>query len=51
MLPPGSAAFGRSAPQAALSDEVDSRLRSMEERLSRLEELLEKLVESDTANK
>jgi hypothetical protein len=51
MLPPGSAAFGRSAPQAALPDEVDGRLRSMEERLSRLEELLEKLVESDTAKK
>lgn len=43
-------AYAGAAPQA-LSSDVDNRLRSMEERLSRLEELLEKLVESDAAKK
>jgi hypothetical protein len=35
----------------AMPSEVDDRLRSMEERLTRLEALLEKLVESDAAKK
>ena len=43
-------AYAGAAPQA-LSSDVDNRLRSMEERLSRLEELLQKLVESDAAKK
>ena len=50
VLPPNSSVFGTSGP-APLSSEVDERLRSMEERLSRLETLLEKLVESDAAGK
>jgi hypothetical protein len=50
VLPSNSSAFGRTAPPA-LPDEVDGRLRSMEERLSRLEELLQKLVESDADKK
>jgi len=47
VLPPN---YGSLAPQA-LPGEVDQRLRSMEERLSRLEDLLKKLVESDAADK
>ena len=47
VLPPG---YGTPAPPA-MSGEVDQRLRSMEERLSRLEDLLKKLVESDAADK
>lgn len=43
-------AYAGAAP-AALSSDIDDRLRSMEERLSRLEELLKKLVESDAAKK
>jgi hypothetical protein len=50
VVPPNSSAFGGGmAPPASdpLSGEVGGRLKSMEERLARLEELLEKLVESD----
>jgi len=46
VLPPNSSAFGDMAP-AAVPGDMDERLRSMEERLSRLEDLLEKLVKSD----
>lgn len=47
VLPPN---YGTPAPPA-MSGEVDQRLRSMEERLSRLEDLLTKLVESEPEKK
>ena len=49
MLPQRSSAYAVAPP--ALPDDMNDRLRSMEERLTRLEALLEKLVESETAKK
>lgn len=48
MLPQDASLYGAYAA-TPLSEDVDDRLKAMEERLARLEELLEKLVESDAA--